>query len=118
LGDESLQAFQESEFYRTIVDNNLFRPLGWTPTRPREPYRLIGTLLPTAADTPARAILETTSGETRQTVSVGDKLDADTTVTDIQPKQVTLEREGLSTTLRLAPQTFLNAKTRRSSRRR
>ena len=32
----------QSDFYRTIIDNNLFRPLGWTPPRPIEPYRLIG----------------------------------------------------------------------------
>lgn len=31
-------------YYRTIIENNLFRPLGWTPPRPVEPYRLIGAL--------------------------------------------------------------------------
>lgn len=34
-----LQPRHQSEFYRTIIDNNLFRPLGWTPPRPKEPYR-------------------------------------------------------------------------------
>ena len=35
--------FEVSEtHYRLIIENNLFRPLGWTPPRPTEPYRLIG----------------------------------------------------------------------------
>ena len=36
-------AFDSFAYYRTIIDNNLFCPLGWTPPRPVEPYRLIGT---------------------------------------------------------------------------
>ena len=39
--------FDAEALKRTIIDNNLFRPLGWTPPRPKEPYRLLGTLLPT-----------------------------------------------------------------------
>ena len=58
------------------------------------------------------------TGDTRYTVSVGETLDADTTVVDIQPKQVTLQIAGRKTTLRLAPQPFLNAKTRRFQRHR
>ena len=44
---EAEVSFQETEFYRTIIDNNLFRPLGWEPERPKEPFRLIGTRTPT-----------------------------------------------------------------------
>ena len=53
----------QSEFYRTIIDNNLFRPLGWTPARPTVPYRLLGTLLPIDANTPPKAIIQTTEGD-------------------------------------------------------
>ena len=98
---ETLKAFQKSKFYRTIVDNNLFRPLGWTPPRPREPYRLIGTLIPTDANTPKQAILQRTSGGRTTTVLIGDQLDKDTTVTDIHPQQVTLEKAGHPRTLKL-----------------
>ena len=97
----SLKDFQKSDFYRTIVDNNLFRPLGWRPPRPREPYRLIGTLLPTNGNTPKRAILQRTTMGSTDTVTIGDTLDADTTVVDIQPKQVTLEKNGQQRTLKL-----------------
>ena len=34
-------------YYRTIIDSNLFRPLGWKPPRPKPTYRLIGTVIPT-----------------------------------------------------------------------
>lgn len=56
--DIELKHFQNSDFYRTIIDNNLFRPLGWTPPRPREPYRLLGTIIPTDAKTPPKAIIQ------------------------------------------------------------
>lgn len=98
---QTLTDFQKTEFYRTIVDNNLFRPLGWRPPRKREPYRLIGTLIPTDGQMPPQAILLTTRGHQTLTLSVGDKLDADTTLMDIQPKQVTLEKVGQRRTLKL-----------------
>ena len=97
----TLPLFQSTVFYRTIVDNNLFRPLGWRPPRKKEPYRLIGTLIPTDGQTPPQAILLTTRGHQTLTLSVGDKFDADTTLIDIQPKQVTLEKVGQRRTLKL-----------------
>ena len=33
-------AFDSFAYYRTIIDNNIFRPLGWRPPRPREPSRI------------------------------------------------------------------------------
>ena len=99
--------FQDSDLYRTIIDNNLFRPLGWTPPRPREPYRLIGTIIPTDGITDAQAILQTTRGNTTYTVTQGDTLDVDTTVIDIQAKQVTLEKAGQQRTLKFNPTSWL-----------
>ena len=96
---ETLTDFQTIKFYRTIVDNNLFRPLGWRPPRPREPSRLIGTLIPTDANTPKQAILQKTRAGRTYTVTIGDKLDENTTVTNIQSKQVTLETNGQQRTL-------------------
>lgn len=93
--------FETESFYRTIIDNNLFRPLGWTPRRPIQPYRLIGTLLPRSANTPPRAILQTTAGNTTYIVSLGEKIDASTEVVEIHPKQVRLSRNGQQRTLKL-----------------
>ncbi|MYB93936.1 hypothetical protein F4054_12430 [Candidatus Poribacteria bacterium] len=66
-------AFDSDSYYRTIIDNNLFRSLGWTPPRPKEPYRLMGTILPRSANTPPRAILQTTTGNTTHIMTTGEK---------------------------------------------
>ncbi len=91
---DSLTQFQETDFYRTIIDNNLFRPLGWTPPRPIEPYRLLGTIIPTDEKTPPKAIIQNTIGNQTYIVTIGDALDTDTYVTDIQTKHVTLKKNG------------------------
>ena len=88
-------------FYRTIIDNNLFRPLGWTPPRPIEPYRLIGTVLARDRNRPLQAIIKTTAGNQTHIVTTGETLDTQTRVTEIQHKQVTLETNGQPRTLRL-----------------
>lgn len=88
-------------FLRTIIDNNLFRPLGWRPPRPREPYRLIGTIWPRDENTPPRAILQTTAGNKTYSVTIGENLDTYTEVGDIQPKQVVLATDGKQRTLKL-----------------
>lgn len=100
---ETLKDFQTTDFYRTIIDNNLFRPLGWRPPRPREPYRLLGTMIPTDRITGAQAIIQTTHRNITRTFTVGDALDTDTTIVDIQAKQVTLEKAGQQRTLKLSP---------------
>ena len=86
--------FQDTEFYTTIIDNNLFRPIGWRPPRKKEPYRLIGTIFPTDGKTPPQAILQAIAGNQMHIVFTGDKLDKDTIVIDIQSKRVTLENAG------------------------
>ncbi len=109
--ENSLKAFQASDFYKTIIDNNLFRPLGWTPTHQSFPYRLIGTLIPTDGNqTPPKAFLQTTTGQNTRTLILGEKVDANTTLIDIQPKVVIIETDGQHRTVSLAPHTFLTPK--------
>ena len=95
------------DFYQIIVNNNLFRPLGWRPPRPKEPYRLLGTLIPKDGKSPLNAIIQTTAGNKTYIVSTGAKLDTDTTLTDIQAKQVTLEKAGQQRTLKFNPSVWL-----------
>ena len=92
--DVELMHFQNSDFYRTIIDNNLFRPLGWTPPRPQESYRLLGTIIPTDAKISPKAIIQDTIGNQTHIVTIGDTLNPDTHVTDIQTKHVTLKKNG------------------------
>ena len=100
--------FDSKAYYQTIIDNNLFRPLGWMPPRRIEPYRLIGTILPRSATTPPKAILQTTAGEKTYIVSMGEKLDASTEVVSIAGKSVVLSENGESRTLRLNTGVYLN----------
>ena len=93
--------FETETFYRTIIDNNLFRPLGWRPPRPIEPYRLMGTILPIDANTPPQAILQTTAGNKTDIVTTGEKIDASTEVVEIEGKAVTLSTNGEQRTLHL-----------------
>ena len=101
--------FDAEAFKRTIIDNNLFRPLGWTPPRPVEPYRLISTILPRLENAPPKAIVQSTTGDQTYIVSFGDNLDAGTQIVDIQLKQVTLSTNGQKRTLRLNTAVTLNA---------
>ena len=99
--EKGAEHFQDTEFYRTLIDNNLFRPLGWTPPRPREPYRLLGTIVPKDAHAVPQAILQATAANITHIVTIGQKLDKDTKITDIRPRQVTLEKAGQLITLTL-----------------
>lgn len=92
--------FQDTQFYSVIIKNNLFRPLGWTPSRPKNYYRLLGTLIPKDRDTPRKAILQATVGDTTYTVRIGERL-GEYTLINIRPKQVTLEKDGQTQTLKL-----------------
>ena len=93
--------FQDTDFYRTIIDNNLFRPLGWTPARPVAPYRLIGTLVSGATDGVwvSKAIIAV-RGEVR-VVEIGDSLNAETQVLGIDRHSVLLETAGKEQVLSL-----------------
>ena len=97
----------EVSFKRTIIDNNLFRPLGWTPPHPKEPYRLLGTMIPRDAKAPRQAILQATATNTTHIVTTGDKLDANTKVVDILQKHITLETNGQQRSISLNTQTWL-----------
>ena len=86
--------FEDTDFYRTIIDNNLFRPLGWTPPRPVSPYRLLGTLVSGATDGVwvSKAIIAV-RGQVR-VVEIGDSLDSETKVLGIDRHSVLLETAG------------------------
>ena len=93
--------FQDTDFYRTIIDNNLFRPLGWMPPRPVSPYRLVGTLVSGATDGVwvSKAIIAV-RGEVR-VVGIGDSLDSETKVLGIDRHSVLLETSGKEQVLTL-----------------
>ena len=94
-------------FYEVIIENNLFRPLGWTPPNNEPTYSLVGTVVGTDGAASQATLLERRSNR-YHFVTIGTKLD-EMTVTDIQAKQVTLDKEGEPVTLRAGGLQFLSS---------
>ena len=98
--------FGENEtFYKTIIDNNLFRPLGWTPPNNEPAYSLIGTAVDPNGRISQATLLEKRSNR-YHFVRIGTKL-GDMTVKDIQAEQVILDKAGKPVTLKEGPVQFL-----------
>ena len=98
--------FGENEaFYTVIIDNNLFRPLGWTPPNNEPAYSLIGTAVGVDGAVSQATLLEKRSNR-YHFVTIGTTL-GDMTVKDIQAKQVILDNAGKPITLKSGELQFL-----------
>ena len=84
---------ENAAFYKTIIDHNLFRPLGWTPPNNEPAYSLIGTKAVGTNGAISQATLLEKRSNRYHFVTIGTKL-GDMTVKDIQAKQVTLDKAG------------------------
>ncbi|MFQ6039605.1 MAG: hypothetical protein ACE5PV_02010 [Candidatus Poribacteria bacterium] len=81
-----------NEYYKSIVDKNLFRPLGWGGDDKRGPaFRLIGTVINKSKK--PKALIFQLSNNTTHYVAVGDKI-GNATVKSIDEKSVTLNQDG------------------------
>ena len=87
-------------FYQTIIDNNIFRPLGWQPVAPQPKYMLIGTAIATRTTQHTKAfIVERHSGQLH-IVRVNDQI-GEQMVKRIETKQVILQGGDQEITLQL-----------------
>lgn len=84
---------ENAAFYKTIIDHNLFRPLGWTPPNNEPSYSLVGTKAVGTNGAISQATLLEKRSNRYHFVTIGTKL-GDMTVKDIQAKQVTLDKAG------------------------
>ncbi len=101
--------FGESEaFYKTIIEYNLFRSLGWTPPKNEPSYRLVSTAVNSDGVISQATLLERRSNR-YHFVTIGTKLD-DMTVKDIQAKKVIMDKAGETVTLNTAPLQLLSTK--------
>ena len=96
---------ENAAFYKVIIDNNLFRPLGWTPPNNEPAYSLVGTAVDADGVIAQATLLEKRSNR-YHFVTIGEKL-GDITVKDIQAKQVVLEKDGEPITLKTETLQFL-----------
>ena len=89
-------------FYQTIIDNNIFRPLGWRKPIRQPQYQLIGTSITSDG---SEAIIQDKHSNHLYTLSIGDTI-GEATLQQIHPKRVILKENDKHTTLRLT-QSFL-----------
>lgn len=93
------------DYFKVIVDNNIFRPLGWRPPKKEPEYTLIGTTSnPNSAYSEA-IILERRSNQLR-TLKVGETF-GKVSVKEIKPKEVILDDKGKEIKLKMSSQQFL-----------
>ena len=100
---------ENAAFYKTIIDHNLFRPLGWTPPKNEPAYSLLGTKAVDANGAISQATLLEKRSNRHHFVTIGTKL-GDITVKDIQAEQVTLDKAGETITLKIGGLQLLTAK--------
>ena len=104
---------ENAAFYKTIIDHNIFRPLGWTPPNNEPAYSLLGTKAVDANGAISQATLLEKRSNRHHFVTIGTKL-GDITVTDIQAERVTLDKAGETITLKIGGLQLLTAKRGRS----
>ncbi len=103
---ESSGSKDKPDFYRVIVDNNIFRPLGWRPPNKEPEYTFIGTRVDSSGTVVAEAyVLETRSNQFFM-ASIGDKI-GDAIVKEIKPKEIILDKNGEVITLKGGNMVFL-----------
>ncbi len=97
-----------SDYYQIIVDNNIFRPLGWKPPNEEPEYTLIGTSFDPTGDSSEAFVLENRSNQFH-IVTVGEKI-GDAIVKEIAEKKVSLYKDGELITLNNRRVGFLGGK--------
>lgn len=99
------KSIDNSNFYQTIVANNLFRPLGWKPPKEEPEYKLIGTATDTKGNNSEAFVLERRSNHF-YVVKIGDKI-GEAVVKDIEDKMISLYKNGELITLNADSMEFL-----------
>ena len=99
LTSEKMQRFTKPSLTKTIIDHNLFRPLGWTPPKNEPAYSLVGAKVVDPNEGTSQATLLEARSNRYYFVTIGTKV-GDMTVKDIQAEKVTLDKAGETITLK------------------
>ena len=113
---ESSKSTDNSGFFQVIIDNNIFRPLGWKPPNKEPEYTLNGTVIDDLGTNSQAFVVERRSNQF-YIVSVGDKI-GDAVVKHIEEKKITLHKNGELITFNTGSMGFLktgNSPSRSSS---
>lgn len=106
------QSDNSSGFYRVIVDNNIFRPLGWRPPKKEPEYAYIGTKVDSTNGAKAEAYVHERRSNQFYIVTVGDKV-GDAVVKEIKDKHIILDKSGEEIALREGNQYWISTGSRR-----
>ena len=104
---DNVKPHDHTDYYQIIVDNNLFRSLGWKPPNEESEYTLIGISFDPIGDRSEAFVLEKRSNQFH-IVSVGEKI-GDVTIKDIAEKTVSLYKDGEVITLNSRSVGFLGS---------
>lgn len=96
------------ECYKAIVDNNLFRPLGWGKKKPEAPFVLKSTMSSTNIPRESKAIIWVRASKKERVVAIGDKIGG-AVVKMITDEEVNLQKGEKRIELSLGGAVFLNA---------
>lgn len=102
---EGSSSSNSEDYYNVIVNNNIFRPLGWRPPNREPEYAFVTTSVYDDASKSVGYVEERRSNKTH-TVGIGDKI-GDAVVTDIKDKEILLDKDGEKITLRRGSNVFL-----------
>lgn len=87
------------DFYQVIIDNNLFRPLGWTKPKPKPAFELIATIIKSHGK--HKALIRNTKTGKLHYAAIGEELTPGVTIAEITRHAVTLDENGTSKVYRL-----------------
>jgi flagellar biosynthesis/type III secretory pathway M-ring protein FliF/YscJ len=104
----NLQFDRNRDFYRVIVENNLFRPLGWRAPKRESEYALIATWIESRGETAKALLMERRSKQTYY-VALGER-DGNATIENIESKQVNLNISGKIVILKVPSTQFLDSR--------
>ncbi len=93
------------QFYKVVIDNNLFRPLGYRRAKPGPPFDLIATVVARTSGG-SKALIRSNADRQVYYVGVGEEF-ADAKVEMIEPLKVKVFRHGKSQEFRASTGGFL-----------
>lgn len=99
------------DFYRVIIENNIFRPLGWQKPNTEPQYSLIATMIESEGDAAKAVIMERRSDKFFY-VAVGEKV-GEAVVKSIKSDEVTLDTAGEQLRIRAEWSPILSSSSRR-----
>lgn len=95
----NLRDDRNRNFYRVIIENNLFRPLGWRQPRRKPGYVLIATWVESNGETAKALIMERSSNHSYY-ATIGETV-GNAVIENIESKQVDLKISGEILTLKI-----------------